>query len=83
MAKYAVVKNEKVINTVLSDHDFAESMGWILCGPEVGIGWDYLNGVFIDNRPKIEIVENTIREPTKQELLAQLLALQEKINSLP
>ena len=79
MNKYAIIENGKVINTVVAEDDYATTQGWILC-EKGGIGWDYTNGQFVDNRPKDEYVAPT--EPTKEELLAQLAVLSAKINAL-
>lgn len=49
--KYAVIENNKVINVVLADEDYARQQGWILCPEEVGIEWDYIDEQFVDNRP--------------------------------
>jgi hypothetical protein len=56
--RYALIANGKVVNVVLWD---GQSM-WqppagvevvLLDGQdEVGIDWDYVGGVFVDNRPK-------------------------------
>ena len=80
MAKYAIIENGKVINTVLADADVAAERGWLPCSNEAGIGWDYTNGQFVDNRPTPEVVIPPA--PTKDELLAQLKALQAQIQAL-
>jgi len=80
MPNYAIVKNGKVINTVVSEPDYAATQGWISLSGSAGIGWDYANGEFIDNRPVPEIVAPVT--PTKEELLAQLQALQAQIQAL-
>jgi hypothetical protein len=78
--KYAVIENSLVVNTTVSDAEFAQSQGWIACPDDVGIGWSYVNGQFVDNRPVPEVV--TPPAPTKEELLAELQALTAKINAL-
>jgi len=82
MAKYAIVENGKVVNTVLAEADFAAEQGWIACQEEVGIDWDYVDGQFVDNRP-IPPAPEPPPAPTKEELLAQLQALQAQIQALP
>lgn len=77
--KYAIIENGKVVNTVVADDDFAAEQGWILLSEDAGIGWDYVNGQFIDNRP---IVEEQPQEQTKDTLLAQLNALAAQIQAL-
>lgn len=80
---YAVIENGKVTNTVVATPDVAEQRGWILCPNETGIGWDYVNGQFIDNRPKPPAPEPApVATLTKEQLLAQLQALQAQIQAL-
>ena len=81
MAKYAVIENGKVVNTVLAEADFAATQGWVVCPDEASIDWDYINGQFIDNRPKSP-EPPPLPVPTKEELLQQLLALQTQIQAL-
>lgn len=79
MPNYAIIENGKVVNLVVAEADYAATQGWVAC-PNGGIGWDYINGQFVDNRPVPEIVAPSA--PTKEELLAQLQALQAQINAL-
>lgn len=81
MKNYAIIENNKVINVVVADEEFAQLQGWILC-ESGGIDWDYVNGQFVDNRPKPDPTTQSIPEPTKEELLAQLALLSAKINAL-
>ena len=81
MIKYAVIENSKVVNTVIAEADYAEAQGWTACPEEAGIDWDYINGQFVDNRPKLSELPPP-PAPTKEELLQQLLALQTQIQSL-
>lgn len=82
MAKHAVIENGKVINTVISDADFAATQEWIACPDEAGIDWDYVDGQFVDNRP-VPPAPEPMPLPTKEQLMAQLLALQAQIAALP
>lgn len=80
MKTYAQIENGKVVNTMVSDDDFAAQQGWVLC--EVGgIDWDYVNGQFVDNRPK-PAIEAAPPAPTKEQLLAQLNAIAAQIQAL-
>ena len=79
MPNFAIIKNEKVVNIVVAETDYANSQGWIALPDNAGIGWDFVNGQFIDNRPRPEFV---LLEPNKAELFAQLQELQAKIESL-
>jgi hypothetical protein len=78
MPNYAIIENGKVVNTVVAEADYAYTKGWVLL-TNGGIGWDYTNGQFVDNRP---IVEMVIPTPTKEELLAQLNVLTAQIQAL-
>jgi hypothetical protein len=80
MTTYAIIENEKVINVCVAEISDIKPSNWILC-ESVGIGWDYVNGEFIDNRPKpLEIF--TPHAPTKEQLLEQLNVLAAKIQAL-
>jgi hypothetical protein len=79
MPNYAVIENGKVVNMCIAEPEDIKPDNWVLC--EVGgIDWDYVNGQFVDNRPVPEVV--TLPAPTKEQLLAQLQAIQEQIQSL-
>jgi len=80
MLNYAIIENGKVINTVVSEADYAATQGWILLADGAGIDWDYIDGQFIDNRPAPEVV--TPPAPTKEQLMAELAALTAKIQAL-
>jgi hypothetical protein len=60
--KYAVIENTLVVNTTVSDAEFAQSQGWIACADNVSIGWSYINGQFIAPIPPT---------PTPEEIQAQ------------
>lgn len=80
MPNFAIIENGKVVNAIVAETDYANSQGWIALPDNAGIGWDYIDGQFVDNRPQPEIV--VVPEPTKAELLAQLQELQAKIQSI-
>jgi len=79
MPNYAVVENGKVVNMCVASPSDIKPDNWILC-ESGGIGWDYVNGIFVDNRPAPEVVIPPA--PTKEQLLAELQALTAKINAL-
>lgn len=79
MPNYAIIKNEKVVNAVVAEADYAATQGWVEL-TSGGVGWDYVNGQFIDNRPLPETV--TAPSLTKEELMAELAALTLKIEAL-
>jgi len=79
MPNYAIIENGKVVNAVVAEADYAATQGWVEL-TSGGIGWDYTNGQFIDNRPVPAVVE--VPAPTKEELMAELAALTAKIQAL-
>ena len=79
--KYAIVENNKVINVVIADEEYANQQGWIVCPNAIEIDWLYENGQFVEPpiQPKTTI---QIMSPTKEELFAQLQTLQNQIQAL-
>ena len=57
--KYAIIKDGKVANVVLWDGKtkWSGSKSAVEITGEAGIGWDYADGVFTDNRPAPVIEE--------------------------
>jgi hypothetical protein len=47
---YAIIENGKVVNTVVAEPEFAAQFGWAPLTDNAGIGWDYADGKFVDNR---------------------------------
>jgi hypothetical protein len=80
MLTYAVIENGKVVNVCVATADDVKPSNWVLC-TSGGIGWDYTNGQFVDNRPKPDPVPAPAA-PTKEQLLAQLNALSAQIQAL-
>lgn len=80
MPNFAIIENGKVINTVVTETDYAATQGWIELTGSAGVDWDYVNGQFVDNRPQPEVVIPPA--PTKEQLLAQLNAIQAQIQAL-
>ena len=80
MPNFAIIQDGKVVNAVVADTAYAAEQGWVELTGVVGIGWDYVNGQFVDNRPVPEVI--TPPAPTKEELLAQLNALSAQIQAL-
>ena len=81
MASYAIIENGAVVNAVESEADYAAEQRWVLLPEGAGIGWSYVDGEFVDLRPAPEPMPIPA-QPTKEELLAQLQALQAQIESL-
>lgn len=80
MPNYAVIENDKVVNMCVASAEDVKPNNWVLC-EDGGIGFDYINGQFIDNRPKA-VVELPKPVPTKEELLAKLQVIQAQIQEL-
>lgn len=75
-----VIENGKVVNTI--EVDSLDFMQGLVEAPEgTSIGWDYINGQFVDNRP-VPPAPEPPPTPTKEQLLAQLQALQAQIQAL-
>ena len=80
MPNFAIIKDGKVVNTVVAEFEHAAKQGWELIpeGSLAGIGWDHINDQFVDNRPAPVAPPAA---PTKEELLAQLNALAAQIQA--
>jgi hypothetical protein len=48
MPNFAVIENEKVINVVVAEADYAAEQGWIELVDDAGIGCIYIDGQFVD-----------------------------------
>lgn len=78
---YAIIEKGFVVNAVVSEANYAATQGWVELPEGAGIGWGYKNGEFI--APPAPVAEPaSIPAPTKEELLAQLQALQAQITAL-
>ena len=80
MPNYAIIENGKVTNTVVAEADYAAQQGWVELAGNAGIGWDYIDGQFVDNRPVP--APQPAPAPTKEQLMAELAALTAKIQAL-
>lgn len=78
MKHFAEIKDGKVTNIIVADDATASQLNFVLLPEGVGIGWDYINGSFEDNRPALVVSA----DPTKEELMAQLAALSAQIQAL-
>ena len=77
--KAHIIVDGKVKNTIIVDSlDFMPGLVEATSGD---IGWDYLDGKLVDNRPVV-VDPILAPEPTKEELLAELAALTKKIKAL-
>lgn len=75
--RYAIIQNGVVTNVVVADAEYAAQNGWIAC-PDAGPGWGYDGQAFTAPPPAPEPAP----APTKEQLLAQLQALQAQIQAL-
>ena len=80
MPNYAVIENNKVVNLCVANSVDAKPNNWVLC-ENGGIGWDYIDGQFVDNRP-VPVEPEPAPAPTKEQLMAELAALTAKIQAL-
>lgn len=81
---YAKIENGVIKNVIVADAAFAAEHGLIefptyINNKSVGIGWKYDGTNFTEPDP---VVAPVVVAPTKEELLAQLNALQAQIQAL-
>jgi hypothetical protein len=74
-----IIENNVVVNTI--EVDSLDFMPGLVEATNGGIGWSYVNGEFVDLRPAPEPAPAP-PTPTKEELFAQLQALQAQIEAL-
>lgn len=82
MPNYAIIENGKVINTVVAEADYAAQQGWILFPEDMGIGCLFDGENWTNPNPVVIPEPTPPAAPTKEELLAQLQALQAQIQAL-
>jgi len=77
--KAHVITDGKVSNTIIVDSlDFMPGLVEATAG---SIGWDYIDGQFVDNRPAAVEPEPALAT-TKEQLMAEIAALTAKIQAL-
>ena len=81
---YAKIENGVIVNTIVADADFAAEHGLVefptyIGSKAVGIGWKYDGTTFTEPDP---IVIEPTPAPTKEQLMAQLNAIQAQIQAL-
>lgn len=79
--RYAIIENGVAVNVVIADVEFAAQQGWVEC-PDAGPGWTYADGVFTAPVVVEPPTPEPTPAPTKEELLAQLQAIQAQIQAL-
>jgi hypothetical protein len=77
MNRYAIIEDGLVVNVVIGQPELAPNQILVEC-PNAGPSWTYADGVF--TAPVV--VPPTVTAPTKEELLAQLNAIQAQIQAL-
>ena len=77
MNRYAIIEDGLVVNVVIGQPELAPNQILVEC-EGAGPNWTYADGVF--TAPVV--VEPTVVTPTKEELLAQLQAIQAQIQAL-
>jgi hypothetical protein len=79
MVKHVIIENGVVINVVVSEADFAAEQGWIASDEaQIGDTWD---GTTFTSPPAPEPAPLP-PPPSKEQLLAQLQALQAQIQAI-
>lgn len=76
--RYAVIENGIVVNVIVADADYAFQNNLVTCD-SAGPGWSYVNGEF--TAPQQQVIPET-PAPTKEELLAQIQAIQQQVQDL-
>lgn len=77
--KAHIITDGKVSNTIIVDSlDFMPNLVEATAG---SIGWDYIDGQFVNNLP-VAVEPEPTPAPTKEQLLAQLNVLSAQIQAL-
>lgn len=77
--KAHIIQDGKVVNNVEVDNlHHPDGLLMVWASGNSDIGWDYIDGQFVDNRPAPP-QPPTPPTPTKEELLMQIQALQTKV----
>lgn len=77
MNRYAIIENGLVVNVVVGQPELTTNQILVEC-ENAGPNWTYADGVF--TAPVV--VEPSVITPTKEELLAQLQAIQAQIQAM-
>ncbi len=69
--RYAVIENQKVVNIVEADPEFAATQGWVECPSNVSFGWTFNgSGEMLPPVPNLEELASLIRSE-RDSLLAE------------
>jgi len=55
---YAEVKDQTIINLVVSDPEYAALRGWVEVADSVGMGWVFQNGEWVNPNPLIDSADS-------------------------
>lgn len=77
MGKYAILENNLIVNVIEAEPSYAQQHGLLEVTGNVGIGWTFDGNAFGEPAP-VSLPE----QPTKEDLAAQLQALQAQIQAL-
>lgn len=77
MPKYAILENKVIVNVIEADEQYAAQHELLAVTDNVGIGWTFDAGAF--GEPAL--IEPP-KQPTKEQLMAELAALTAKIQAL-
>lgn len=78
---YAIIEDGIVKNIAVASAEYAAEQGWVELPHGAGIGWQFDGVNWAEPLPAPE--PSPAPTPTKEELLAQLQALQAQIAALP
>jgi len=78
MNRYAIIEDGLVVNVVIGQPELAPNQILVEC-PDAGPNWTYADGVFT---APVVVPPTALAAPTKEELLAQLQAIQAQIQAL-
>ena len=71
-------ENNRICQIEEQDFPVAEPLFWIECPDNCTTQWTYVNGQFVEP----EVIVESVIEPTKEQLLAELQTLTAKIQAL-
>lgn len=72
----ALIENTSVIQVEETEFEVHPSLIWVTCPDNVEVGWEYIDGSFIDNRPSEMSIDDLIAEGQSAEIKLQNLRLE-------
>jgi hypothetical protein len=49
--RYAIIQNNRIQNIVIAEKNYAEQQGWVLVEDTVGIGYEFIDGSWVNPNP--------------------------------